>query len=331
MQEKKQKVFTYKLAVFDQPESAPTLKQALTTALTTLNTIGNRRESLAPLNESPIYQVIGEFKVETEFLFGVLMHYIPGTNPAYVVNDADAEQLTVEQIAPPETAEGKRRELLDSMLFFAVLDDHLAIMQSQGLRSGRFEQHLSWLLRQAGAEHFRLRLIDQPPKDVRQNLEKSAVKALVLGGELMSPPRDRSNENTWVKGEISGKDGSGPIFAALRFLAGVDRAAQLGLDALSQNANIEYSLKIHYKKSTTEDGQRLMNTLGVALRHAEDVKTMVVLKDGSKIKGEQLRLSGRVSIKTHNGIPDSSDVFTELCAWLMQKLKSGDVEASLMP
>ena len=118
--ERKTKVLTYKHAHFSRP--GVVLKQVLAQALVGLPTIGDRREALAPEGESPIWRLIGEFQVEAEYVFGVLMRYAPGTYPTFVVDDEKAVTLTVQQMAAPETDDGKKRELVDAMLFFGVAD-----------------------------------------------------------------------------------------------------------------------------------------------------------------------------------------------------------------
>lgn len=341
--ERKTKVLTYKHAQFYT--TGPVLKQALAHALVQLETIGKRRESLAPAGESPIWRLVGEFQIETEFVFGVLLRYAPGTNPTFVVDDEAAVKLTVEQMSVPVTDDGKRRELVDAALFFGVFDNHLVMMQSASLRSDHLETHLQWLLHKAKsvAGDNTLQLIDQPPKAIREKLAGAKVKELDIGGALtpaaaINPAADAGKEpqssgvkvvakvqEQSVSDEID-EGGAGVIDAIKRLLA-PDQAAKLDFQKMA-GANIEYTLKIRYKGTTTDDGQRLMNTLGSALRHADGVDTKIKLHGGGEIKGERLRLSGSVRIDTYNGIPAPSEVFEVIRKWLLDKLKSGDVEVS---
>lgn len=306
-----------------------------------MQTIGERRESLAPAGESPIWRLIGEFQTEDQFVFGVLMRYARGVNPTFVVDDESAMKLTVEQMAAPVTDKGKRRELVDAMLFFGAIDNHLVMMQSSSLRSDHLEKHLQWLLHKGKAVDglVTLQLIDQPPKAVRDKLAKREVRELDIGGALTPAPRAKSATNdpkttsavvTTLQEESAserlGEGGEGVIAAIKRLLA-PDQAAKLDFEKMA-GANIEYTLKIRYKHSTTEDGQKLMNTLGSALRHADGVDTVIKLQGGGEIKGEELRMSGGIRIDTYNGVPAPFDVFEAIRSWLLEKLKSGDIEAS---
>lgn len=340
--ERKTKTLTYKHVCLS--ESTKDLKTLLSESLRLLPTIGERRESLAPAEESPIWRLIGEFQDEENFVFGVMLRYCPGTNPIFVVDDDTAVKLTVEQLAVPATDDGKRRELVDAMLFFGVTENHLVMLQSSSLRSDHLENHLVWLLRKAGVVNdlAGLQLLDQPPKVVRDKLAASKVKELDIGGVLTPPlkpqPKPQQGVNQVVDPSVPasvvqhitasediGAGGIGVIDAIKRLLA-PDQAAKIDFDSMS-GANIEYVLKIKYRNQTTEDGQSLMNTLGSALRHAENVDTKIKLQGGGEIKGDELRLSGSVRLDFYNGVPALSEVFEAIRKWLLEKLKSGDVEA----
>ena len=183
--ERKLKTLTYKQAVFH--EAGPNLKQVLEKALKEKPTVGQRREALSGGEESPVWRLVGEFVVEKEFVFGVLMRYMPGLNPAFVVDDESLKTLTIKQVAVPQTDDGKRRELLDGMLFFGVFDNHLVLMQSASLRSDHLEHHVQWLLHQSGAliGTNTLRLIDGLPKATRDKLMEHQVREIDLGGALV--------------------------------------------------------------------------------------------------------------------------------------------------
>lgn len=342
--ERKTKALTYKHATFHS--AGPVLQQLLAGALADLHTIGKRRESLAPDGESPIWRLVGEYQIEDAFVFGVLMRYAPGTNPVFVVDDESAEKLTVEQMSAPATDEGKRRELIDAMLFFGAAENHLVMMQSAALRSDHLEKHLQWLLHHAkvldGTNTFQL--IDQPPKAIREKLAKAKVKELDIGGALTPAAKSfviapmptqavegeretrvvPSVEEQSVAQDLS--DGSSGVVEALKRLLEPDQAARLDFESMA-GANIEYVLKIRYKNSTTEEGQKMMNTLGSALRHAEGVDARIRLHGGGEIRGDELRMSGSVRIDTYNGIPSPSEVFEAIRKWLLEKLKSGDITA----
>lgn len=338
MKATKTRTLFYKRAQFQK--EGPQLKELLGKALAVRNTVGLRRERLGPEGEGPIWRVLGEFKPEEEFFFGVLMLYVPGQVPAYVVDDEQASTLTVEKMAAPVTDEGKRRELVEGMLFFAVFDNHLVMMQSTSLRSDHLETHLQWLLHRAAVLEGSntLQLVDQLPKKIREKLAATPVKGLQIGGDLLPASQETPNQpagDTFVASEmppavnsisLTETTSSTGVWDVVKGLLDKDKAAQLDVDALA-GSNIEYTLKITYKRSTTKDGQKLLNTLGSALRHAEGVDTTIRLKNGGKLQGSDLKLSGPVKIETVDGMPSSEAVYEVMRKWLLDKLKSGDVKA----
>lgn len=336
--EKKQKHFVYKHVDFTK--SGFRLQQALSATLGILRTVGNRRNSLAPENEAPIWRLIGEYHEDDAFFFGIMMQYSPGTHPQFAVDDQDALVISLQQLRVPKTADGKNQEPLDGMLFFAASDNHLVLMQGLAMRSQHLEQHLQWLLHKSGAlpGDVTLRLLDQPPRKVRERLEAKDVRGIELGGDLSLAAPVEGDEDEELqpapKGSkakqltVSGAAGDNLMEVLRPFLKPAE-FAKLDLDKIA-GANIAYNLEIRYQgRNTTADGHKFLNTLGAALRHTDtEVDTVIELVGGGKIRGSDLKLSGPCRIEHINGVPNPTHVFEEMRAWLLAKLKSGDVKAS---
>lgn len=339
--ERKTKTFTYKQAEIS-PFGGKTLQILLTQALEKLATVGERSEKLSPDDETPIWRLIGDTQVNQDFVFGIFIRFSPGTNPVFLIDDKAAASITVEHLAAPVTDDGKRRELIESILYFGVTGNHLVLLQSPSLRSRQIEEHFRWLLRKSRAldDSTVLKLLDQPPLSVRQKIEKSKVKAISVTGDLTRPEdkhKRRSDEVTGVNlarfsdelthsisalGDVNRKG----TISAIRSLMGVDASARIDFDQLD-GANLEYVLQLKYRKKTTESGQRAMDILGDAFRHAEDIDAKVLIKGGGSIHGSEFKLSGPVTLKAYDGIFSQTEVFEAIRMWLLEKLNSGDVEA----
>jgi hypothetical protein len=334
--DKRKKTVTYKQVTFHN--KGPNLKLILDAALKKLDAVEDRRQSLAPEGETPIWRLIADFKIETAMTFGVLFQYVPNTNPRLLIDDPKAKMLKVEQFTTPNTEDGKRREPFEGVLYFATYDDHLVFLQSSALRSSHLEQHLAWLLHKSGELEGtnQLMLIDKPPNAVVKKLSSHKVKTLEVGGELLpvstfqcvdtvatAASRPQASKTSTLA--TTAQSNNSGIISALKGLLRPDEAAKLDLEALA-GSNIEYTLKVTYKGGTTDNGQKLMDTLGVALRHSDDLHTKISLVGGGSITNDEIKLSGPVTLDFHNGEPSKDDVYEAMRTWLLEKLTSGIVK-----
>ncbi len=333
--DKRRKTVTYKMVSFTT--KGEKLKPRLDAALKKFRQMKHRMQDLAGEGEKPIWRLAGLEKIESGITFSTLLQYVPGSKPRLLIDDPEATRIQIEQFATPKTDSGKRREPMEGLLYFAVTDNHLVLLQSSGLRSSHLEAYLTWLLRKAAVleETNVLRLNDQPPPAVAKKMMNRAVKSLDVGGDLLpvsSFPTANSvlvpalaettKTKTLVTTLSATKDG---VYEFIKGIVGPDKAAKFDTEALA-GSNIEYSLHVTYKGKTTDNGQRLMNTLAAAFRHADDVDTTISLVGGGKITGDEIRLSGPVVLDFYDGAPSTDEVYEAMRTWLMEKLTSKEVK-----
>ena len=337
-----QKTVIYKRCNFHTSVPGESLKTLLEQALNKSLKVGQRRLNVADV-EQPIYHVVGTSQCETNgFVFGVLMTYTPGTDPLYLVDDEAAPAVLLEKLKAPETKEGKRREFLESMMYFGVIQDHLVLMQSQALKSPQLEAYLQWFVHEskvmAGDNTFQL--VDTPSKTVREKMASgSGVRTITLGGEVVpqstisrvptGPVDDVNAPVTSMKDHsvsviASATEGDWGVLEALKKLMAPSQAAKIDFSQLT-GSNIEMSVTLRYKKETTEDGQKLMDTLGAAFRNTDDVDTVIDLKDGGQIKGSDLKLHGAIRVTSYDGQLSESEVFEGMRQWLLSKVSSDEL------
>lgn len=333
--DKRRKTVTYKMVSFTT--KGDKLKPRLDAALKKFKQMKHRMQDLAGEGENPIWRLTGLEKVESGITFGTLLQYIPGSNPRLLIDDPEATRIRIEKFTTPKTDQGQRREPMEGLLYFAVTDNHLVLLQSSALRSSHLEAYLTWLLRKAKAleETNVLRLNDQPPPAVVKKMFKRRVKSLDIGGDLLPTSAfPATSAGTLVQTAGVSKtrtlvttltnQSAGMVDVLKGFLA-PDDAAKLNLAALA-GSNIEYSLRVTYKGKTTDNGQELMNTLASAFRHAEDVDTTISLVGGGKITGDEIRLSGPVILDFYDGAPSTDEVYEAMRTWLTEKLTSKEVK-----
>lgn len=340
-----QKTIIYKRCNFHTSIPGETLKTLLEKALTKSSKVGQRRLNVADA-EQPIFHVVGTSQCEPKgFVFGVLMTYTPGTDPLFLVDDEAAPAVLLEKLKAPETKEGKRREFLESMMYFGVIQDHLVLMQSQALKAPQLEAYLQWFVHDskvmAGDNTFQL--VDTPSKSVREKIAKgSGVRTITLGGEVVPQStftRAQSVTSVGAANEpvttmrdhslsmvASATESDWGVLEALKKLMAPSQAAKIDFSQLT-GSNIEMSVTLRYKKETTEDGQKLMDTLGAAFRNTEEVDTVIDFKEGGQIKGAELKLNGTIRVTSYDGQLSESEVFEGMRQWLLGKVTSEELSA----
>ncbi len=340
---KVQKAVIYKRANFHTGVSGQTLKTLLEAALSKRPKHGERRQNVASADD-PIYHAIGSTKCESPgFVFGALMTYAPDTDSLCIIDDAEAVDVVLEKVSPPATDDSKRREFLASLMFFAVIGNHVVLMQSQALKSAHLETHLQWYLHASEVLEGTntLTLIDTPSEAVKKRMNQAkGVRAIKLGGEVLPPSviraqpatapdalqktRDVAVQTTALATATQEDFG---VLAALKKLMSPSQAAKIDFEKLA-GSNIELSVTLRYSRKTTEDGQKLMDSLGAALRNTEDVDTELQLVGGGSIKGSDLKLTGTIGVMSYDGQMNPSEVYEGLRQWLLQKVSAQELSAA---
>lgn len=337
------KAVIYKRVNFHSDTASHNLKSLLEAALGKRQKLGERRQNVASA-EDPIYHAIGSTKCENPgFVFGALMTYTPDTDPLCIIDDAEAVDDVLEKVSAPATDDGKRREFLASLMYFAVIGNHVVLMQSQALKSGHFEAYLQWYLHASGvlAGTNTLQLIDTPSEAVKKKMnEGRGVRSIKLGGELLPPatiaphagsvaavaPESKEVAVQTTAVATATEEDFG-VLAALKKLMQPAQAAKIDFDKLA-GSNIELSVTLRYNRKTTEDGQKLMDSMGAALRNTDEVETELKLVGGGSIKGSDLKLTGTIGVMSYDGQLSTSEVYEGLRQWLLEKVSEQELSAA---
>ncbi len=301
-----------------------------------------RREVLNPDDES--CRLINHHKDYNGMLFGQLIFFEPGRSQVLITLDDDAEYYEIDSITPDsidkENEDEKikiRREFIDSMLYFGVLDNHVVLVQSSSLRARELEAHLAWLLGSCTEvidRNSALILQDKPSEETITKIEKTPVKSVHLGTPVESRIQESTliNNTTELHSEKSGFAkkvkwipcgmGANVIQAAL----GADWFDRLDLDSSLDEANLQVTLEITYLRKTTSNGQKMLDNIATSLRHIDEADVKIDLHGGGTIRGSDLKLTGSVSVKTNNGLVDESDLYHQLHSWMVTKVRANEIE-----
>jgi hypothetical protein len=325
--ETKRKQLHYRKARFFNPVGR-SLQDLLEEALTKLTPIAQRFEHLT--DDSPDEKwkrFINTHRAAMGMQFGNLMLYADKQNRAIIAIDEAADELNVEQIAPPISEDGRRREFLDSILYYGIRGNHVVLLQSMSLRARELELHLNWLLRQANLidKNNVVYLNNFAPRMTHEKMERAEVKSVKLGTPLYDHYEEVTEPPKGDKKSLKFRP-FGEGVEILKALA-PNRFAELSWDELEASSNLEVFVEVTYKRQTDERSQQLLNRLTTALRHAGDEDIRIELKDGSVVNGTELQIKGFKSILSYNGLLDPSDVFFKMNEWLLENLERGIIDA----
>ena len=312
-----------KQAVFLVKEGAPTIQEKIELALKKLNRMGDRKEVLGEDNRhvrSVIYH-----RTHANMQFGIFASYERGTHQLIVSEDDEAETLAIEQVAPPKGDDDKRREFLEGVCYFGLFGNHVLIVQSNALSSKQVEAHFNWLLKKAKVvtDGNAVGLSDQIAVATKERIRNAHVKEVEIGApfiEAETAPQSANREA--VKDTSYNFKGIG--FEMVRQILGAKLDSMKLADAL--DGNIEVSLRIRYKKKTTEKAHELLDNIALAIRNIDEDEVKLHLVGGGQVDGNQLKLSTQLRIEAFDGIPSYNELFQKMQQWLLDLLEKKLIE-----
>ncbi|MDF3030809.1 MAG: hypothetical protein K0R03_1367 [Moraxellaceae bacterium] len=327
--EQKRKQLHYRRASFLQP-TGRTLQDLVEEAVNRLTPVSARIERLNDDAEG-WQRFINTHRSVMGMEFGNLVLYAPDQNRQIIAMDDDADELDIEHIAPPEMKDGKKRQFLESLLYYGLKDNHVILLQSMALRARDIELYLNWLLRTVGIfdENNAVFLNNYAPQVTQEKLERAEVKSVKIGTPLVDMSAEMAPEAPTQGGMSSRSVRFRPWGEGLDILRAVmpERMKDLSWEDLQSSSNLEVFVEVTYKRQTDESSQQLLNKLTTALRHVGDEDIRIELKGGGSIVGSELQIKNFRQITSYDGILDPSSVFMEMNAWLMEILERGLIDA----
>lgn len=116
-------------------------------------------------------------------------------------------------------------------------------------------------------------------------------------------------------------------FDVLRAALGEQWRQDLRLEESLDEANIHVNVEVKYIRKTTESAHRMLDSIAGAMRHAEPEDVKIELEGGTVLRGEDLKLTGHLSVDHYNGIADESDLYNQMTEWFLRGIKDGTISA----
>lgn len=325
VKENKRKQVHYRRASFLKPVGYP-LQHLVEQALAKCTPVTNRFQIVSSSgNEDDTFRMfINTKRAALGMQFGNLVLYSPAQNRHIIAIDNAADEFDIEQIAPPNSGDGKNREFLESLLYYGIKNNHIILLQSTALKARDLEIHLNWLLRQAGVldKENAVFLNNYAPPATYQNLDKAEVKSVRIGTPLVDigVPSDASSAATPGNSKSVRFKSFGEGWDILRQIA-PERIKEMSAEELSASSNLEVFVEVTYHRQTDEASQKLLNRLTTALRHSGDEDIQIELKGGGRIIGSDLQIKGFKQITAYNGLLEPESVFMSMHEWLLELLE----------
>ncbi len=235
---------------------------------------------------------------------------------------------TWQGLAEPIDGEGKKRNLQEHGIVFAVRENHVALIQSRGFNAFDFDGFLKWLIQDQAklAVQSSLELRNLPSQSAMDKIKDQPVKAVKFGERAFRavkeeiPPneRDPAHPRRKVRTTIKENDVVLKIMEAMGMpLFDFKRSNDKG--------NFILDIKISYHGDSDKSGATMIRDLAQTLGAYDDAKTTIFLKGESKIKQGELTIADDIPVQHPDGNMSTDDAFNQLSKWLIDSIKSKKV------
>lgn len=304
------------------------LQKRLSAALRQLDdNLGLRREKLDKdgLNQRFI---IGS-RTSNGLRVGMLIRYTRGNNQAIVADvddDTNVKDIQLEQLAPPPSEPGKRREFLEGILYFGIRDNHVILVQSNALQAKHLSDHLNWLLGKAplaDEEPNYLRLIHRPKASLRDKTV-SGVKSIVFQQSLQFTPEQKAlTESVSQSREIVLSSGAeGRANSILNSFLSTFGVKTVDFSDALETGDVEVKLEILYKKPGKRDGRQMLDGVVAALGDGLDEHVTLTVPGIGSVRGDQVKIHQSFTVPAPGGLADPATVFKTMHEWLENLLQN---------
>ncbi|WP_211471679.1 hypothetical protein [Collimonas humicola] len=185
--ETKRKQLHYRKATFLNPHGK-SLQDLIEEALAKVTPVSQRFQGLDDGTDDGWRRFINTHRAFYGLQFGNMVLYAPDQSRHIIAIDDTADELDIEQIAPPMGNDGKKRQFLESLLYYGIQGNHVILLQSMAMKARDFEHYLNWLLHNAGvlAPENGVFLNNFLPTATQERLAKAEVKSVRVGTPLFS-------------------------------------------------------------------------------------------------------------------------------------------------
>ena len=105
---------------------------------------------------------------------------------------------------------------------------------------------------------------------------------------------------------------SGSALTILSNLLGADWFQDLNLEDSLDDSRLKIVVEVTYDRRTTDAGQGLLDGIAMSFRNLDEDEAVIKLNHGGKLKGNDLKIYGSITVNTYGGLIDQSDLYPKM-------------------
>ena len=209
-------------------------------------------------------------------------------------NNLNERNITTKDIVAIDENSNTPSEFVQSRIIFGLVENNLAINVSKvGLQT--FVNYINFLLNthywKDPQNSHAILILEAYSKDLKNKLKTTHVRHVKIGQEVAT----KQNQNN----RFDLKEHS--LFHALGDLIKLPKGFKSDLD----DANLRATLTLDYVRTTSNEGQKVLDDLTGALSTVDDSFVTILFADGTEFKGGSIRVKGTIN-QTHNEDKENS-------------------------
>lgn len=275
------------------------------------------------------HQLLSFLMTKNACLCGELVYYEPGRKIPLI--DIKRDGTTWHDTIQPKDSSGNSRKFQEQSLYFAVRENHVAIIQSHLLQADELQSFLDWLIHSTAklVPNTFIELNNLPSKCALEKLKDHKIKGIKFGDRLFTKVKEEvvpepGQKHQARKRFIQRIDTSPKIF---ELLIGLGVANPI-LESLKENpdpGSIQVDVEISYRSRTEKEAVNVLRSLASTLGKQDGLETEIILDGKSAIKGDELTIRGPVNVQCAAGCVSMDDALSKLSLWLVEQISSGKV------
>lgn len=263
---------------------------------------------------------------------GEIGSYEPGRKIPLL--DIQEDGSTWRDTAQPLDSAGVERKYQEHSFYFAIRENHVAVIQSVSFQVTFFRAFLTWFIQTRGnlIPDALIDLRNLPSKAALQKLKDHKIKGFSFSERLFSkvelPLAEEDEAVTERRGRrkrvVHRIETSSRVMELLKLL-GVSQPILENIAKESDPGAIEVDVDINYRSRSEKEAIKVLHALASTLGQQEGLDTTIRLEGNGKIQGNELTICGILPVQAPDGCVSVDDALSKLSHWLNEQIKSKKV------